>query len=77
MKKAAAFGWAIYVVGLALWFYGYMTAGHASLIDWQAHTPWWIADFLPNLEAEVGLLVMLVSMLPIYWPARGQVRESS
>ena len=41
---------------------------YPSLIDWQAHTPWWIADYLPNLESETGMLLCIASMVPMYWP---------
>jgi hypothetical protein len=59
-------GWAIYAAGFAIWLFGYLSAGHAPLFDWKAATPWWIADFVPNLEAELGLALMFASMIPIY-----------
>jgi hypothetical protein len=34
------------------------------------HTPWWIADYLPNVEAELGMALDFVGMIPIYWPER-------
>jgi hypothetical protein len=36
-------------VGTVIWVYGYFTTGSPSLFDWKAHTPSWIAEFLPNL----------------------------
>jgi hypothetical protein len=63
---AKIFGWAIYAVGFAIWLFGYLTAGHATLIDWNATTPWWISSFLPNFEAEFGMTLMFASMIPIY-----------
>ena len=68
MGKLAIIGWIILLGGSAMWFYGYMVTGHPSLINWQAHTPWWIADYLPNFEAEIGMMLAIVSMVPIYWP---------
>ena len=59
-------GWAIYAAGFAIWLFGYLSAGHAPLFDWKAATPWWIASFVPNLEAELGLALMFASMIPIY-----------
>jgi hypothetical protein len=50
------------------WLYGYFVPGNPSLIDWHAHTPWWIADFLPNIESEIGMVLMLLSMAPTYSP---------
>jgi hypothetical protein len=66
-RKAPIFGWILELAGMALWLYGYFSTGNPSLIDWKAHTPWWIADFLPNLEAEIGMILMFVGMVPIYW----------
>jgi hypothetical protein len=61
-------GWAIYAAGFMIWFFGYMSAGHASVFefDWDQVTPWWISSFVPNLEAESGLALMFASMIPIY-----------
>jgi hypothetical protein len=70
MSKTAIAGWVICAVGTALWIYGYYSTGYPSLIDWHARTPWWIADFMPNLESEVGMALIVASMLPIYWPPR-------
>jgi hypothetical protein len=42
--------------------------GHPSIIN-RATTPWWIADFLPNLESEFGMLLCIAGMVPMYWPA--------
>jgi hypothetical protein len=61
-------GWIICLVGTALYLYGYFASGHASFIDWQANTPQWIVEFLPNIEAETGMVLMLASMGLIYWP---------
>jgi hypothetical protein len=70
MNKALVIGWIISSSGTALWLYGYFATGYPSLIDWQAKTPWWIADFLPNIESEVGMTLAIVGMVPIYWPPR-------
>jgi hypothetical protein len=71
-KTAKSVGWVIYAVGFAIWLFGYLSAGHAPLFDWEAATPWWISSFVPNLEAELGLALMFASMIPIY---RGAVRK--
>jgi hypothetical protein len=42
-------------------FFGYMSAGHASVFDWDVATPWWISSFVPNLEAELGLALMFAT----------------
>ncbi len=53
-------GWAIYVVGFAIWVFGYLSPGHPPIFDWAAATPWWSSSFVPNLEAEIGTAVMFV-----------------
>jgi hypothetical protein len=65
MANPKSIGWAIYAAGLVIWFFGYLSPGHASLFHWLA-TPWWISSFVPNLEAELGLALMFASMIPIY-----------
>ena len=69
IANAKIFGWAIYAIGFAIWGFGYLSAGHAPLFDWNATTPWWISSFVPNLEAELGMALMFVSTIPIYWHA--------
>ena len=70
MSKTVIIGWIISLVGTALWLYGYFTTGNPPLTNWQANTPWWIADFLPNIESEIGMALIFISMFPIYWPSR-------
>jgi hypothetical protein len=69
MANAKSIGWAIYASGFAIWFFGYLSTGHAPLFDWDAAAPWWISSFVPNLEAELGLALMFTSMIPTYWRA--------
>ena len=69
VTKTAITGWVIFLSGSAIWLYGYFIAGHPSIIDWHARTPWWIADFLPNLESELGMLLCIAGIVPMYWPA--------
>ena len=61
-------GWIISLAGMVLWFYGYLATGNPPIFDWQANTPWWISDFLPNVEFEIGMALLFVGMVPIYWP---------
>jgi hypothetical protein len=69
MAHAKRFGWAIYAAGFVIWSFGYLSAGHAPVFDWDLATPWWISSFVPNREAEVGFAIMFASMIPIYWRA--------
>jgi hypothetical protein len=68
VKKNLIVGYTLQTVGLAIWLYGYLTPGDRSLIGWSDYTPWWIADCLPNFQAEIGMVLMLVGMVPTYWP---------
>jgi len=70
VSKTVILGWIVELTGTALWLYGYFSAGHPSVFDWHATAPWWIADFLPNIESEIGMALVLAAMIPIYWPAR-------
>ena len=64
IANAKSLGWAIYAAGFAIWLFGYLSAGHAPVFDWNAATPWCISSFVPNLEAELGLALMFASMVP-------------
>ena len=64
MKKSLVVGSIVWSVGMVVWLYGYFVPGNPSLIDWHLHTPWWIADFLPDIETEIGMVLMLLSVVP-------------
>ena len=68
MISRTVVGWIIIAAGGALWTYGYFGPANASFVDWKALTPWWIADYLPNREAELGIALMCIGMVPLYWP---------
>jgi protein-S-isoprenylcysteine O-methyltransferase Ste14 len=70
VSKVAFIAWTFSFAGLAFWLYGYFATGNPSLIDWHAHSPWWIADFLPNIESEIGLALVCVGTVLTYWPRR-------
>jgi hypothetical protein len=69
VSKAVIIGWIIELAGIALWLYGYLATGHPALVDWHSSTPWWIADYLPNIESEIGMALICAGMVPIYWPS--------
>ena len=66
LSKLVIIGWIIELAGMILWLYGYFATGKPSLIDWHASTPWWIADFLPNIESEIGMAIAVIGMVPLY-----------
>ena len=69
ITKTAVLGWIIFLAGSTISLYGYLADGHPSIVDWHSKAPWWIADFLPNVESELGMFLCLVGMVPMYWPA--------
>ena len=68
VSKVVLIGWAIELLGTAIWLYGWLTTGHPSFIRWHDFSPWWIADCLPNIESEIGMAMMIIGLVPIYWP---------
>ena len=64
MPNAKSIGWAIYTAGFAIWLFGFLSARHAPVFDWDVATPWGISSFVPNLEAGLGLALMFASMIP-------------
>ena len=70
VSKSVISGWIISLVGMALWLYGYYATGNPSIIVWHTYTPWWIADFLSNVEFEIGMVLVCAGMVLIYWPSR-------
>ena len=68
--------WAAMIVGMALWSYGvFVTGTHPPLIDWKSNAPWWIADYLPNMESELGLVLICLGSLAPYWPRQRQGKK--
>jgi len=70
MNKAKIIGWIIELLGTALWVYGFYTVGTPPVFDWPAYTPWWMSEYLPNIQSEAGMLLVFTGMIPIYWPSK-------
>jgi hypothetical protein len=60
-------GWTASLIGLALWTYGYFAAGTPSFVAWSSLVPTWLSAWLPNLEAEIGVMLLILGSLPLYW----------
>ena len=60
-------GWVLLILGTALWTCGYFATGTQSLVAWTRLLPQWAADTLPNLEAEIGMVLLIAGTIPIYW----------
>ena len=76
MNRAVVAGWIMELLGTAFWIYGYFTIGHSSPIALPSRTPWWIADYLQNLETQLGMVIMLAGVVLVYWPSRPQPAKS-
>ena len=70
VSKVVVMGWAMELTGTIVWLYGWLITGHPPLIHWHDLTPRWIAEWLPNIESEIGMATVLVGLVPIYWPRR-------
>ena len=66
MKSLYITGWTLNIVGIALWLYGYLSEGTASLLDWSSFAPEWISAYIPNLETEIGILLMCLAAIPFF-----------
>ena len=76
MKFLYIAGWGINIAGFLLWLYGYFTTGNPSLIDWPSISPEWASAFLPNLETEIGVLLMCLACVPFIGIAMAQQSEN-
>ena len=65
-SRLTSLGWAVTLLGCALWTYGYFVGGSLPYIPWATLAPSWIADYLPNWQTEVGLLLATVGSIPLY-----------
>ena len=66
-RAHTVWGWAITLLGCALWIYGYFITGSTSFLNWPSFAPSWIADTLTNWQSELGMLLTLVGSVPIYY----------
>ncbi len=75
MDRATASGWIITLLGCVLWTYGYFTTGSPQIYNWAEFAPSWIAEYLPNWQAELGLLLTILGSVPIYYVQIKTYRE--
>jgi len=69
-------GWVIAVFGMGLCVFGYFIDGSAVFIDWPRYLPGWVADYIPNLEVEIGFALSMIGMVPIYYVAFLESKEA-
>ena len=60
-------GWVVSIVGAALYVYGYFATGTTSMVNWSLYIPEWSVEFVPNLEAEIGLALSILGAIPLYY----------
>jgi len=70
VNRTAIIAYVISLAGAAIWVYGYFVTGQPSLVEWRAYTPWWVTDFLPDLQTEIGMALACAGTILCYWPPR-------
>ncbi len=60
-------GWVVTALGMILRGYGYFVIGTQPLVTWSNYLPGWAAEWLPNLEAEIGMVLLILGSIPAYW----------
>ena len=61
-KKLKFTAYALSAIGTALYLYGYFADGSAALISW----PEWASEYVPNLQAELGLAISFIALIPLF-----------
>jgi hypothetical protein len=67
LKRFTQIGWAGTILGCLLWGWGYFATNSAPFFMWSNFAPYWIADFMTNWQEELGVLLMLVASIPLYY----------
>ena len=73
-RRVLIWGWVIALVGVAIWTYALFVDGCMPVVDWGTFSPAWIAEMLPNRQAELGLVLSFGGMIPIYYVQIQQLR---
>jgi hypothetical protein len=60
-------GWVATILGIVLWTYGYFVAGTPALVPWTSFLPSWASEWLPNLESEIAMVLVIMGSVPLYW----------
>jgi hypothetical protein len=67
LKSLTRIGWAGTVLGCLLWGWGYFATNSLPFFAWSSFAPSWIADFMTNWQEELGVLIMLIASIPLYY----------
>ncbi len=67
LKRLTQIGWAGTILGCALWGWGYFAVGSLPIIMWSNFAPHWISEFMINWQEELGVLIMLLASIPLYY----------
>jgi hypothetical protein len=59
-------------VGFALWLYGLNRGGVPPWMDWPSGTPSWLYEAVPNFEAEVGMMIVVLGATALLLPSRSK-----
>lgn len=61
-KKLKTIAYVLSAIGTALYLYGYFAEGTSALINWPA----WASEYVPNVEAELGLVISFIALIPLF-----------
>jgi hypothetical protein len=60
-------GCVLTLAGGALWIIGYFITGSLPLLDWPSFSPQWIAAYLPNWQAEAGMVLATLGQVAVMY----------
>jgi hypothetical protein len=67
LKRLTQLGWAGTILGCLLWGWGYFAVGSLPFIAWSSFAPFWVSDFMLNWQEELGVLIMLIASVFLYY----------
>jgi hypothetical protein len=67
IKRLTQIGWAGTILGCLLWGWGYFATGSTPFIQWTEFAPSWISEYMINWQEELGVLLMLIASVPLYY----------
>lgn len=76
MSRLAVAGWALTILGCLIWVYGYFSPVSWQFIQWARISPWWISDYLPNWQSEIGALLAIFGSAPVYYEQYRELKNA-
>ena len=70
-------GWVLTLVGCVMWAIGWFADSKWQFFKWAEFSPWWISEFLPNWQSEIGTLLIILGSVPIYYDQYQLLKQSN